>query len=194
MQTCLLPEDCGNTGKAPLPAPQAARPARPCSRPGLCPGRTLQMDMEPQGGCPGGRAPPEGFSCLVGRTVSHLHPHFNCSSTQVLGSHPRQGTWSWGALGSPERGAGTGGGCPGQPVPAGPPGAAWSMPPCSLSALWRRWWMRSCLWGAGGHGAGQGAVGPRLPARSLTPAQSAPALSRRPRPCHAGRPRPSPGR
>lgn len=101
-----------------------------------------------------GAAPPSGgLSYLVGKIVRHhLDPRFNCSSTQVLGEHARQGTWSWGALGSPERAAVTGGGCPGQPGPAGPPGAAWSMPPGSLRALRRRCWARSYLRGGGGWG------------------------------------------
>lgn len=139
-----------------------------------------------------GAAPPSGgLSYLVGKIVRHhLDPRFNCSSTQVLGEHPWQGTWSWGALGSPERAAVTGGGCPGQPGPAGPPGAAWSMPPGSLRALRRRCWARSYLRGGGGW-RGHGAEAART---RLTPTQSAPAPSGRPRPCRAGRPHPSPGR
>lgn len=122
----------------------------PRSGPGLCPGGTLQTVRSPRGrGCPALRRAPY----LVGKIVRHhLDPRFNCSSTQVLGEHPWQGTWSWGALGSPERAAVNGGGCPGQPGPAGPPGAAWSMPPGSLRALRRRCWARSYLRGGGGGG------------------------------------------
>lgn len=181
MQTCLVPEGCGDSG-------EAARPAGPSQWAWPLSWRDPADGTEPP--WPGLPRPPEG-SLLGGKdSAPPPGPPLQLQLNSGPGGAPLAGHLVLGCSGFPRKSCGDRWRMPRSAGTCGSPRSclehAARLPACLTATL-----LGAILF-AGRRGVGgRGAEAART---RLTPTQSAPAPSGRPRPCRAGRPHPSPGR